>query len=325
MGAHLASTAWCGTIPFVQLTLNNVLASVLCIGAAAAIGSSAPTPNTWSDALAPSTQNGGWQAGAEKMTCAWARTATGAYVARFDLTLKPGWHSYWQNPGGSGDAPSATWSLPQGWKAGAIQFPRPEAKIMDELPFYGYEGKATFLVQIAPDASAPAPTSAGGAGAAPEGRWHASCTVLVCKDKCVLGTFNFTGEWPPSAPKGAVDLSVERFNERALPMTATAAGLITELQGDILRISGPARGTTSVAFIPANAPGLSLAEPSAAKGVVTGTVKDGRFELLVPFERTAVDNGGRLPDAEGLVLLGKSASDPCVYVRVSSGQGKPTG
>jgi hypothetical protein len=196
---------------------------------------------------------------------------------------------------------------------------------MDELPFYGYEGKATFLMQIAPDASAPAPTGAGGANAAPEGRWHASCTVLVCKDKCVLGTFNFTGEWPPAVPKDAVNLYAERFNGRALPLTATAAGLTTELQGDILRVSGPARGTTSVAFIPANAPGLSLAEPSADKGVVTGTVKDDRFEILVPFERTAVDSTGRLPDAEGLILLGKAAADPSVYVRVSSGNGKPKG
>ena len=41
------------------------------------------------------------------------------------LRMKEHWHTYWRNPGDSGEATSITWDLPQGFKAGPIQWPTP--------------------------------------------------------------------------------------------------------------------------------------------------------------------------------------------------------
>src|SRR5262245_45587611 len=40
--------------------------------------------------------------------------------------IRPGWHTYWSNPGDSGEPTSIEWTLPAGFQAGAIEWPHPE-------------------------------------------------------------------------------------------------------------------------------------------------------------------------------------------------------
>src|SRR5262252_5456593 len=40
--------------------------------------------------------------------------------------LQDGWHTYWTNPGDSGEAPRIQWRLPAGFEASAMQWPYPE-------------------------------------------------------------------------------------------------------------------------------------------------------------------------------------------------------
>jgi DsbC/DsbD-like thiol-disulfide interchange protein len=42
---------------------------------------------------------------------------------RFDL--EKGWHTYWVNPGDSGEAPRIEWTLPAGFQAESIEWPAP--------------------------------------------------------------------------------------------------------------------------------------------------------------------------------------------------------
>jgi thiol:disulfide interchange protein DsbD len=41
--------------------------------------------------------------------------------------ITPGWHTYWINPGDSGEPTRIDWTLPQGASAGPIQWPLPHA------------------------------------------------------------------------------------------------------------------------------------------------------------------------------------------------------
>src|ERR1700761_5309056 len=45
------------------------------------------------------------------------------------LKLKSGWHSYWEFTPDSGLPTKVTWELPEGFKAGPIQWPIPESRI----------------------------------------------------------------------------------------------------------------------------------------------------------------------------------------------------
>ena len=62
-------------------------------------------------------------------------------------------HTYWQNPGTVGLATSLTWDLPDGFKAGPIQWQVPEKVKMVTYDAHGYNRDATLLVEMtAPDA-----------------------------------------------------------------------------------------------------------------------------------------------------------------------------
>jgi len=66
------------------------------------------------------------------------------------LTLEPGWHSYWRNPGDSGEPASITWRLPAGFSAGEIQWPAPQLISFPPLMSYGYFDEVLLLVEITP-------------------------------------------------------------------------------------------------------------------------------------------------------------------------------
>src|SRR4029078_6340306 len=42
------------------------------------------------------------------------------------LTIRPGWHTYWLNPGDAGEKTEIAWTLPPGFAAGPTQWPAPQ-------------------------------------------------------------------------------------------------------------------------------------------------------------------------------------------------------
>ena len=91
------------------------------------------------------------------------------------LRMAPEWHTYWKNPGDSGLPTRIQWVLPEGWKAGAIQWPYPHRLPIGPLMNYGYEDEVVLLVDLTP-----------ASGAAP-GKYpvKAKAEWLVCKDICI--------------------------------------------------------------------------------------------------------------------------------------------
>ena len=64
------------------------------------------------------------------------------------LVMERGWHTYWRNAGDSGLPTTLTWKLPDGLKAGPIQWPAPRALPVGPLVNYGYEGEVLLLNDI---------------------------------------------------------------------------------------------------------------------------------------------------------------------------------
>src|SRR5258708_10441816 len=74
------------------------------------------------------------------------------------LRMEPQWHTYWRNPGDSGLPTRIQWLLPEGWKAGEIQWPYPQLLPVGPLMNYGYEDEVVLLAELTPPASATAGT-----------------------------------------------------------------------------------------------------------------------------------------------------------------------
>ncbi|HEY2446926.1 MAG TPA: protein-disulfide reductase DsbD domain-containing protein [Rhizomicrobium sp.] len=103
--------------------------------------------------------------------------APGAKIAiALEENIRPGWHTYWLNPGDAGQPTEIRWSLPRGWKAGAIAWPYPKELPVGPLMDYGYEGRLWLLTEVAAPADAKPGTSI---------VLRAQASWLVCKEVCI--------------------------------------------------------------------------------------------------------------------------------------------
>ena len=89
--------------------------------------------------------------------------------------IEPGWHTYWTNPGDSGEPTTLTWKLPPGFEAGPLQFPLPSTIPVGPLVNYGYSGEVLLLSRL----TVPKDARAGRADLKVSAEW------LVCKDICI--------------------------------------------------------------------------------------------------------------------------------------------
>jgi thiol:disulfide interchange protein DsbD len=67
--------------------------------------------------------------------------------------IRPGWHTYWRNPGDSGAPTEIDWELPVGFSAGEIQWPSPERIAYGPLMNFGYSNEVLYPVLITPPAT----------------------------------------------------------------------------------------------------------------------------------------------------------------------------
>jgi len=77
------------------------------------------------------------------------------------LKAKPGWHTYWRNPGDSGQPTSIAWRLADGFSAGPIRWPVPQRMPVGPLANYGYEGEVLLASEIRVPQGAGGPATLG--------------------------------------------------------------------------------------------------------------------------------------------------------------------
>lgn len=98
------------------------------------------------------------------------------FTVALHLTMEDGWHSYWKNPGDSGQATSIDWELPSGFTVSAIQWPYPHRIEFGPLTNYGYSDEVLLLLEITPPEGLTPGTSVTLEGTA---HW------LICADICL--------------------------------------------------------------------------------------------------------------------------------------------
>ncbi|MBV9511224.1 MAG: thioredoxin family protein [Caulobacteraceae bacterium] len=153
----------------------------------------------------------------------------GTLHAALRQEIAPGWHTYWRNPGDSGQATTLAWSLPTGWRAGDLIWATPRKLPIGPLMDYGYEGRVLLPVAItAPAGAAPGQTVV----------LKAHAEYLVCKDLCVPEAADLILVLPVSAAPAQPDPTWSGPIATALaeaPKRAPLAAAITE--GPALKLS----------------------------------------------------------------------------------------
>lgn len=158
------------------------------------------------------------------------KPGTTAWMA-VELKMKPGWHTYWRNPGDAGQPTGIGWTLPEGYAPGDIRWPVPKPFVAEMVTSYGYEDRVALLVPVSVPASA-----------RPGDRPSIAADVnwLACERICIPGEAKLSLELPVAAD-AAPDAANAALFARArdsLPRPAkdVAAGRATD---DAIRLDLP--------------------------------------------------------------------------------------
>jgi thiol:disulfide interchange protein DsbD len=135
------------------------------------------------------------------------------------LDIRPHWHTYWRNPGDSGEPPRIDWQLPNGVVAGAIRWPLPTPIPVGPLVNYGYSDRAVHLVRLDIPADwrpgKPVPVAV-------DASW------LVCEEACIpeQGRFDLkisTSATPPAPTDGTATAALFAAGRAQLPEPGVVA------------------------------------------------------------------------------------------------------
>jgi len=113
------------------------------------------------------------------------------FTVGIKLSMKEHWHTYWRNPGDSGEPTQVTWKLPQGFAAGDLEWPAPSLIRVGPAANFGYEGETILLARLTPPRNLAPGTSVDLA---------ADVAYLVCEKICIPGEAKVSLSLPVSAP-----------------------------------------------------------------------------------------------------------------------------
>ena len=238
-----------------------------------------------------------------------------SFWVALEFGIRDGWHTYWRNPGDSGQATSVKWRLPEGFTAGDIVWTAPHRFEIPPLVNYGYSGHAVHLIPI----TAPKDLKAGVAILSAAASW------LVCSNVCIPQDAQLELKLPVSANPGAPDPKEAALFAAArseLPGAAPAPTTARIEAGRLVITLGREWGSTlpqikSLAFFPYEEGGIEYASPQTltrtgndvelamkigdrpprggiVRGVLSATEQSGTETLTVPMEIAAAlsVNGG---------------------------------
>jgi thiol:disulfide interchange protein DsbD len=229
-------------------------------------------------------------------------------------TIRPGWHTYWRNPGDSGEATDIRWTLPTGWRAGAIVWPRPERQEIGSkdarLVNYGFEREVVLPVPItAPVDARPGETI----------RLTARTFWLVCEDICIPEQAILFLDLPVVTGRPAPHPEHGRLVTRVLDGAPKASGLTatTRLENGRLKLAvtgAPLAGANlfDAYFFPYSGSLIDHAQPqSVERGA------DGLTLSMAPSPE--IQAGGAPAEAQGVLVAGDAAWE----VAAARGPGLP--
>jgi thiol:disulfide interchange protein DsbD len=223
------------------------------------------------------------------------------FTVALSLVHPDGWHSYYQNTGGVELPPSIKWNLPDGFTAGAIQWPTPKVKDGPLGQSFIYEGNPVFLIELTPPANVSTGTTV-----TLEAEAHWQICKLTCIDESRTLSLSL-----PVAETSKINPAAQALFAKALasmPLENVNAKFAVEsAEGDLMLTVSPASVVMGAPtdFIP-NEPFILAA---SAGGSITPT-EDG---WNIRLKRATVDVLDR-PIPQGNIVSGILLADGALAI-----------
>lgn len=203
------------------------------------------------------------------------RTDAGTHMAGLEITLAPGWKTYWRAPGDAGIPPEFFWQHSQNVSDLRLHWPVPEVSHINGMRSIGYSGHVVIPLEFTTPGKGQDAMIAG------------EVEIGVCADICIPVRLPLIAELPPEGqrtaeivaalvdrPATATEAHAGRLTCRVTP---TASGLRLDVS---LRL--PATGGAEEVVIEAVDPSIWVSEPE--------TRRDGDT-LLASAEMLDMDGG----------------------------------
>jgi thiol:disulfide interchange protein DsbD len=213
------------------------------------------------------------------------------------LLHDPHWHSYWRNPGDSGLATQLDLTLPEGFSAGAIEWPAPKRLFIPPLANYGYDGEIVLPLSI----EVPATIDADSVRLTGKAFW------LMCSDVCIPGEAEVSLRLPVSrdgtagASRFAPLFDAARSRTPVTPLEARVA-----VAGDRLSLGLP-EPLAQAEFFPYHEGLIANAAPQPLHAIDESGQPPRRLEIELSADgqkAVAADPAERLRAAEGVLVAG---------------------
>jgi DsbC/DsbD-like thiol-disulfide interchange protein len=161
------------------------------------------------------------------------------------MEIEKGWHTYWNGRNQTGTPPIIKWKLPEGFKAGDIQWPGPTRYIAYDSLDHIHEGRVLLMVPIEVPASAKPGSRV---------ELSAQCMFVVCKEVCLMEraspSLTLAIAQPNGTPKPTPAAKDFEKARAALPVPlAKAEGVKARVEKGVLVIEAP--DAQRVSFFPA--------------------------------------------------------------------------
>jgi suppressor for copper-sensitivity B len=140
-------------------------------------------------------------------------TALKPVPAGLDITLKPGWKTYWRSPGDAGFPPEIKFEGSENVASAVLRYPTPHRFELFGFQTFGYKDRVVYPIEVTPERP----------GEAVKLRAH--LRYLVCEQVCIPYDADLALDIPagPAAPSDQAPL-INRF-QAMVPSNATGVGL----------------------------------------------------------------------------------------------------
>jgi thiol:disulfide interchange protein DsbD len=224
-----------------------ILAALLCLVASVVIPAPSPAENAAGAALATSEQPTS-HVSARLLADGKAVVPGVPFQLGVELSMEPGWHTYYKESGEAGMPTRIEWRLPPGFAAGPLKWEPPERFNDSGIITYGYRDRTVIAAEVKPPASL---SASGTLTFAARVKW------LACKEACIPGGTDLRLTLPVArtGAKPEPD-NTDRFSrvgfEGPLPEGDAGAASSQQFSGNILDQN------LHVAGAPAAQPGLVM-------------------------------------------------------------------
>lgn len=140
--------------------------------------------------------------------------------------IVPGWHTYWINPGDSGEPMKIKWDLPGDYAVSDLLWPVPDHVPYGPLMNFGYTDQAVMLADL---------TVPAGAKIGDKVPVRGRANILVCDEICIPESHDIVLDLPVAASSKPANADIFTAAGNALPQPVDWK-TVTELDGSEVRV-----------------------------------------------------------------------------------------